>query len=129
MEARCITTPLCRLADLLPGRSRGFDPLGEGKDTMFLVLRNGVVHGWRNACPHYDYASMAWKKDEFLDANGAHIMCAAHGALFDIQDGRCILGPCLGQSLTPVPLRITGGLIFIDGLYAPGLRKNRKEKR
>lgn len=113
---------LCRLTDLTEGRSRGFDPLGEGRDTMFVVLKAGRVHAWRNACPHYDHARMAWKKDEFLSGDHAHVQCSAHGALFDIETGACTIGPCLGQSLTPVPVTIAGDEVRLAGPYAPGLR-------
>lgn len=122
-ETREIAEPLCRLEDLVDGRSRGFDPLGEGRDTMFVVRRGTNVHAWRNHCPHYDRARMAWKKDEFLDPSGERIMCFAHGALFDIASGECVLGPCLGQSLTPVEIELRDGLVRVRGEYAPGFRR------
>ena len=78
---------LCRLDELADGRSKGFDPLGEGRDTMFVVRHGAEVFGYRNACPHYDFARMAWKKDEFLNADHTLIQCGAHGALFRIEDG------------------------------------------
>ncbi len=115
--------PLCRWDDLEDGRSRGFDPLGEGRDTMFVVRRGEAVFGWRNACPHYDGARMAWRKDEFLSADRSRIMCSAHGALFRIEDGICEVGPCLGQALTQVPLERRGDEVTLVGPYAPGLRR------
>lgn len=119
-----IKTPLCRLDELPEGRSRGFDPLGEGRDTMFVVRRGDGLHAWRNHCPHYDdRARMAWRKDEFLDPSGEHIMCFAHGALFGIETGECTLGPCLGRRLTPVPLEVREGAVWVKGVYAPGFRK------
>ena len=91
---------------------------------MFVVRQGSSVHAWRNHCPHYDdRARMAWKKDEFMDPSGAHIMCFAHGALFEIDTGICTLGPCLGQKLTPVPLELRGDDIWIMGEYAPGFRR------
>ena len=49
---------------------------------------------------------MAWRKDAYLNAAGDRIVCAAHGAQFEVDTGRCTLGPCLGESLTPVRLHI-----------------------
>lgn len=115
--------PLCRFDDLADGHSCGFDPLGEGRDTMFVVRRGDSLHAWRNACPHYDHARMAWKKNEFLNGDRSQIMCAAHGALFTIDAGECTIGPCLGQRLTPVLLAIRDGEVFLAGPYEPGLRK------
>ena len=36
------------------------------------------------------------------------ILCATHGALFRIEDGHCLSGPCVGESLTPLPVSIEG---------------------
>lgn len=116
---------LCREDEIAEAASRGFDPLGEGRDTMFVVRHQDQLYGWRNACPHYDFARMNWRKDAFLDADGTRIVCAAHGALFMPDTGTCILGPCLGQSLTPVPLTLRGGDVLIDADYRPGLRPPR----
>lgn len=90
---------------------------------MFIVRQGNALFGWRNACPHYDHARMAWKKDEFLNAARDKIVCGAHGALFEIDTGVCTLGPCLGQSLTKVALTIQNGAVYLSGPYAPGLRK------
>ena len=35
-----------------------------------------------------------------------HILCCAHGAIFNKDDGLCVGGPCEGQSLTPVMVSI-----------------------
>ena len=113
---------LCRLWEIPDGHSRGFDPLGEGRDTMFVVRRGGRVFGYRNACPHYDFARMAWKKDEFLNADRSRIMCSAHGALFQIEDGKCVEGPCIGETLTPVALIVDGDEIWMRDEFGPGLR-------
>lgn len=94
---------LCHAGELAEGSSRGFDPTGTGRDTMFVVRRGGL-HAYRNVCPHWANTSMAWRKDAFLNGDGTRIVCAAHGALFDIATGVCTLGPCIGESLTRVSL-------------------------
>jgi nitrite reductase/ring-hydroxylating ferredoxin subunit len=98
---------LCRLDDIPDGASRGFDPLGEGRDTVLVVRQGGTVHGWHDACPHYGTTPLSWRKDAYLNAAGTSIVCAAHGALFDIATGICTLGPCLGQGLQRVELLLT----------------------
>jgi len=96
---------LCRAHELPEGSSRGFDPARTERDTMFVVRRDGL-HAYLNACPHWANASMAWRKDAFLNADASRIVCAAHGAQFDISSGRCTLGPCIGESLTRVELAV-----------------------
>lgn len=97
---------LCHLDDLPAQGARGFDPQGLGGDTLFVVRRGAALRAYVNACPHHG-TPLPWRKDAFLDATGAHVVCAAHGALFDPDTGLCTLGPCLGYALTPVPLTLT----------------------
>jgi nitrite reductase/ring-hydroxylating ferredoxin subunit len=105
---------LCHIDHLPDGGSRGFDLNREGQDTVFVVRQGPLLFAYRDACPHHD-TPMAWRKDAYLDATGQYIVCAAHGARFDITTGLCTLGPCLGQSLTPVPLRMhDDGEVHLD---------------
>lgn len=94
---------LCHLDALPDGAARGFDPQGCGRDTLFVVRRGAALHAWVDACPHHG-TPMPWRKDAYLDAAGERIVCYAHGAQFEIETGRCTLGPCLGQHLTPAPI-------------------------
>jgi nitrite reductase/ring-hydroxylating ferredoxin subunit len=103
---------LCHLNDVPDGASRGFDPRGAGRDTMFVVRQGGTLHAWLNACPHHG-TSMPWRRHAYLNAAGDRIVCSAHGALFEIDTGRCTLGSCLGQALTPVPVVVNGGEVYL----------------
>jgi nitrite reductase/ring-hydroxylating ferredoxin subunit len=105
---------LCRGDELAERVSRGFDPWNEGRDTVLLVRHGGEVYGWRDACPHHGGTPMAWRKDAYLNHDRNRIVCAAHGAQFDIESGACVLGPCPGQSLQRVALTTTPqGHIYI----------------
>ncbi|MBS99825.1 MAG: (2Fe-2S)-binding protein [Oceanospirillaceae bacterium] len=105
---------LCALDTLTDGAARGFDPDGVGQDSIFLVRRGGQVYGYRDACPHVRGAPMAWRKDAYLNAERSLIVCHAHGAEFEIETGRCINGPCRGDRLFPVALRVDAdGQIFL----------------
>ena len=105
---------LCHLAELLDGGARGFDPLDRGRDTVFVVRRGGAVRVWADRCPHHG-TPMPWRKDAYLNAAGDRIVCAAHGALFDIDSGLCMQGPCLGDRLRPVPFTLSadGELLLV----------------
>ena len=50
---------------------------------------------------------MPWRKDAYLNAAGDRIVCAAHGALFEVDSGLCVQGPCLGDHLRPMPFTLT----------------------
>ena len=99
------TLLLHRLCELPDGSSRGFDPLRTGQDSVLLVRRGAQLFAYADVCPHHG-TPMAWRKDAYLNAAGDRIVCAAHGAQFELDTGRCTLGPCLGDSLTAVHLHI-----------------------
>ena len=102
---------LCALADIREGGCLGFgDRTG---DALFAVRKHGEVYVYRNCCPHAG-SPLNWMPDRFLDRDREHILCTAHGALFEIESGLCIAGPCPGASLTTVRAEIRGGDIWID---------------
>ena len=86
---------LCAPDEVAEGQSRGFEIAGE---KLFVVRRNGKLHAYRNRCPHRGIA-LEWLPDQFLDSSASLIQCATHGALFLIESGECVAGPCAGQSL------------------------------
>lgn len=61
---------------------------------------------WRNRCPHQgrrlDYAP-----GRFLLDRG-QLVCAAHGAVFRLDDGLCVGGPCRGEHLAKIALEDAG---------------------
>ena len=104
----------CRLDDIAEGTARGVLADGRGRATAVIVRRGGRLFAYVNNCPHYDRAPLGWKKDAFLNGAGDRIMCASHGALFRIEDGVCVLGPCLGQALEPLPLHVADGMVMLE---------------
>jgi len=103
---------LCRLDEIPDGGARGFGPAPGGFTGLFAVRRGDAVFVYVNACPHVG-ASLDWAPDRFLTADGAHIVCSTHGALFGIEGGVCIRGPCVGDRLEAIPIRINKGVILV----------------
>ncbi|MFV3327173.1 Rieske (2Fe-2S) protein [Pseudomonas sp. NY15372] len=86
---------LCASTDLAEGASRAFSVAGEH---LFGVRRQGRVYLYRNRCPHRGIP-LNWDADAFLDDSASLIHCAHHGALFLIENGECVAGPCEGEQL------------------------------
>ena len=86
---------LCATSDLLEGQIRGFT-LGDLK--LLAVRRDGQAYLYENRCPHRG-VPLEWLPDRFLDDSGSLLQCATHGALFLIESGECVAGPCAGQAL------------------------------
>jgi len=103
---------LCRLADLPDGAARGFGPPEGGFTGLFAVRRGDAVAVYVNSCPHIG-VPLDWAPDRFLTADGARIICATHGAEFEIGTGLCVRGPCIGERLEAVMIQIKDGLILV----------------
>jgi nitrite reductase/ring-hydroxylating ferredoxin subunit len=96
-----------------PG-SRGFSlTLESGPLDLFVVCNKGEYRAWLNSCPHRG-TPLEWTPDDFLDDEGKHIVCATHGAIFDINNGICLMGPCSGQGLKPLQLLVRDETLFLE---------------
>ncbi|MEE9343078.1 MAG: Rieske (2Fe-2S) protein [Gammaproteobacteria bacterium] len=104
---------LCARNDLEEGDTRSFSVSVRGdRINLFLVLSDGVVYAYENSCPHTG-GPLDWVQDQFLNLDGDRIQCATHDAQFGIEDGVCVLGPCLGDQLRALETTVRGGLIWL----------------
>ena len=103
---------LCRLDDIPDGGAIAVDALLPGGEESLILLRQGnQVRGYLNVCPHtgrrLDYAP-----GKFLLKNDT-LICAVHGATFNQGDGLCIAGPCRGEHLREVNMRVEGDSVHL----------------
>jgi nitrite reductase/ring-hydroxylating ferredoxin subunit len=105
-----VTTYLCRLEEIGDGGKEV--AMGE-RDSLFLIRREASVYAYVNACPHTG-APLNWGRDQFLNRDGSLIQCSFHGALFRIDDGLCVWGPCVRQHLRSVPVGVRDGAVILD---------------
>ncbi len=104
---------LCRLAELPdPGSARFEMPEHPYGYSLCVVHSNGQVHAYLNSCPHTD-SPMDWTPGDFLSSDRQYIQCSLHGALFEVDGGRCVAGPCRGDRLTPVQVYVENGLLML----------------
>ncbi|MDP6428562.1 MAG: Rieske (2Fe-2S) protein [Rhodospirillales bacterium] len=105
---------ICALADIDDGAAKGFDVEVLGKRRLLFGVRRGeAVHVYINSCPHTG-APLNIRPDKFLTSDGKLINCSTHGALFNIEDGMCIAGPCQGRPLHCIPAHLRGSDVFIE---------------
>jgi len=102
-------TRLCHIDDIEEGHSLGVD-LSE-QQSYIVVKKYGDIHVYLNRCPHLDIR-LEWQENKFLDHERTFIECSTHGALFEIDTGNCIIGPCQGDQLTLVEFDIVDGAIM-----------------
>jgi len=100
---------LCHIDEIEEGQSKGFERQSQ---SLFVVRQGQQFHVYHNSCPHLGI-NLEWKDDQFLDADGNLIQCAMHGALFLMDTGLCIAGPCQGQRLKAIEHQLQDGQLMI----------------
>ena len=80
----------------------------------FVVRRGNKVYAYQNFCMHAGHP-LNYKPDSFLTKDGSRIICASHGALYEIESGVCVAGPCPGKKLRGIAVEVRDGKIFVRG--------------
>ncbi len=104
---------VCAFADIEDPGARGFViEQGEWPLHGFVVRQNDEVFAYLNVCPHAG-RMLNWGPHRFLNKDKSLIMCSAHGAIFEINTGLCVGGPCLGDSLAKLAVGISDGQVVV----------------
>lgn len=100
---------LCEVDEIAMGTGREF----RSAQGFLAVFRSSdSVNAWLNVCPH-QARSLNFAPDEFLFNGDGRLVCPHHGAEFDLGSGTCLEGPCKGASLTPAPVVIEEGAVWL----------------
>lgn len=84
----------------------------QGEQEGFVIRLAGEVRAYINSCPHTG-VTLNWSDEQFFDIDHKFIHCSLHGALFEPLNGRCIRGPCAGDSLQAIPLKLVDRQVLI----------------
>jgi nitrite reductase/ring-hydroxylating ferredoxin subunit len=71
-------------------------------ESIIVDCGRNPPQAWRNACPHQG-RRLDYVAGKFLIDKG-RLVCASHGAAFELEDGLCVGGPCRGEHLSRVCL-------------------------
>ena len=80
----------------------------------FVVRQGDAVYAYQNFCMHVGHP-LNWMPDAFLTKDRSAIMCASHGALYEIDTGLCFAEPCTGKVLRTVETEVRDGTIYVTG--------------
>ena len=104
---------LCGIDDVAEGAAIGVEKEVNGALRAYIVARaDGLYHAYRNVCPHAG-RRLDWAPGRFLLKERV-MVCAAHGACFRIETGVCISGPCQGEELERIGVRVEGEAVLLD---------------
>ncbi len=111
-DVEIIVGPLAELED--PG-CREF-AIGEGDWPFrgFVVRQGDDIYAYQNVCAHVGHP-LNWSPNRFLTKDNSAIICASHGAIYDIQTGQCVAGPAGGRALRAVQVAVRDGMIYVKG--------------
>ncbi|WP_374601130.1 Rieske (2Fe-2S) protein [Arenimonas sp.] len=102
-----VSGSLIELADWPPEGLSETEARVDGEAQSLVLLRQGQdLKAWLNVCPHAG-RRLDWAPGKFLTDKG-RLVCAAHGASFELEQGVCVAGPCKGASLVPVRVAVAG---------------------
>lgn len=104
---------LAHLTDLPESEPVAVDATLDGEAESLILFREGdAVRAWRNICPHAG-RPLDWSPGKFLRSKDGLLVCAVHGASFELGKGECVAGPCRGQSLSAVGVSVKDGAILL----------------
>lgn len=114
-QTRLFSTPAgVKLGEitLIPdGKARGFVlQMRAGRFHGFVIRRGDAAFGYVDRCPHMGLP-LAQVLDDYLTPAGDLVACSWHSALFEVETGTCVGGPCTGQRLTPWPVTVRDGML------------------
>ncbi len=86
--------------------------MGDDAESLILYREGDDVRAWLNVCPHAG-RRLDWAPGQFLKSKEGHLVCAAHGASFELLHGDCVAGPCRGDSLRAVTVQVRDGEVWL----------------
>jgi nitrite reductase/ring-hydroxylating ferredoxin subunit len=105
-----VICPLHELGD--PGAKAFTMGVGDWPLRGFVVRSGSLVRAYANHCPHAGFP-LDSVPGRFLAPGTSLVLCGMHGALFDMESGKCVSGPCSGLSLRQLPVRVERGYVML----------------
>jgi nitrite reductase/ring-hydroxylating ferredoxin subunit len=112
-ESRTEGRIIAKVEELPPGCVKKFWLICDKYRVDGLLINDqGSFHAYVNRCRHMT-TPLDFMRDQFLSEDRQHLMCYTHGALYEPATGRCIAGPCKGELLYRLPVRVERGDVLV----------------
>ena len=104
---------LCAVDDIGNGRAKEFSfRSGNELYDIFVQNQDGNIYAYVNICPHAG-TPLNMEEGRFMEKSGKYLMCHTHGALFQLDNGLCVAGPCNGAKLQAVAISVINGSVVV----------------
>ena len=112
-ESRLGARVVARVAEVQPGAVKKFWIICQKyRLDALLVNERGDFYAYVNRCRHMP-TPLDFVRDQFVSEDGRYLMCYTHGALYEPATGLCVSGPCKGEMLYRLPVRIDRGDVLV----------------
>ena len=112
-ESRTGGRVVARVNEVQPGAVKKFWLICQQyRLDAILINDQGNYYAYVNRCRHMP-TPLDFVRDEFFSDDGRYLQCYTHGALYEFASGLCISGPCKGESLYRLPVRIDRGEVLV----------------
>ena len=107
---------VAKLSDIEEGSATNIViELADGYRHLILTRKADEVNVFLNSCPHTG-VRLDWKVGVFLTVDKAHLQCSTHGALFELDSGFCVAGPCINKCLVKLQTKVYDQAIYVNAL-------------
>lgn len=114
LNAEEVAKPLAMFDGLPDGGLWEVETEVDGVAESLILYRDGDhVRAWLNICPHAG-RRLDWAPGKFLMSKDGLLVCAAHGASFELREGVCVGGPCRGDALRGVAVEVADGRVWLS---------------
>jgi nitrite reductase/ring-hydroxylating ferredoxin subunit len=104
---------VARVDELQPGAVKKFWVICQKyRLDAFVVNDQGKFYAYVNRCRHMA-TPLDFMRDEFLSDDRRFLQCYTHGALYEFATGLCVSGPCKGEMLYRLPVRVDRGQVLV----------------
>ncbi len=84
--------------------AKSFKTKVKGRIFRGIVVRKGdKFFAYQNLCQHLPI-TLDLNDDGFFNHEKTHLQCHMHGAMYEIETGVCVAGPCVGAGLVALEL-------------------------
>jgi nitrite reductase/ring-hydroxylating ferredoxin subunit len=104
---------LAVFSDIADGGFSSAQACVDGELEPLILHRDGArACAWVNNCPHA-HRRLDWAPGKFLKSKEGLLVCAVHGASFELGEGACVAGPCRGEHLRAVAVEVRDNTVVL----------------